>query len=368
MGLGRRMLHKSVRRVTPRPLRGVTHPVRKLEHKVTPRPIRRITRAGNTITHPLGALENKAIGTVLGAGGGRRRRTGSQRRSAPAGASDGQRASRTDRAAEAADSQQQLNRLLTSGRQRFPAACQPVLIAPRPVDPGRHTKQEWARRKGEAHFWQRARRRQLRLEAAEFGQARASELDAQAQAHHRQRQARADADWQSLTTGDPAAVVAALNAGFSGTRMSVAVIRAAGSDALLVLRLPGLEMLPARKPYTTPGGRLSAKAWTKTELNELYATLLGGELLATVRKTWASGPSLQTLRIIGSRGTLSGDAEVLFDVSVERADSEAAGDGWGEATLSGARWGLNRVGRAREIRPWVSAQQRPDTATLAGIG
>lgn len=61
----------------------------------------------------------------------------------------------------------------------------------------------------------------------------------------------------------------------------------AGGEAALTVWLPGIDVLPEKKAHVTPSGRLSTKAWTKTEQNEMYANLLGGHLLATIREAWA---------------------------------------------------------------------------------
>ena len=65
MGLGRRIVRKSVRRVTPRPVRKAMHPARTVRKAVTPRPVRQASRAVYTVRHPVGAAENKAIGAAL---------------------------------------------------------------------------------------------------------------------------------------------------------------------------------------------------------------------------------------------------------------------------------------------------------------
>jgi hypothetical protein len=68
MGLGRRIVRKSVRRVTPRPVRKAMHPARTVRNTVTPRPVKQASRAVYTVRHPVGAAENKAIGAALYAG------------------------------------------------------------------------------------------------------------------------------------------------------------------------------------------------------------------------------------------------------------------------------------------------------------
>lgn len=71
MGIGRRVVRKTVRKVTPRPVRQAMHPARTVKNAVTPRPVKQVSRAAYTVRHPVGAAENKVIGAALN--GGRRR-------------------------------------------------------------------------------------------------------------------------------------------------------------------------------------------------------------------------------------------------------------------------------------------------------
>jgi hypothetical protein len=75
MGFARRFARKSVRKVTPRPVRQAMHPARTVRNAVTPRPVKQVSRAAYTVRHPVGAAENKVIGAALN-GGRRRRRRG----------------------------------------------------------------------------------------------------------------------------------------------------------------------------------------------------------------------------------------------------------------------------------------------------
>jgi DNA segregation ATPase FtsK/SpoIIIE, S-DNA-T family len=72
MGLGRRLVRKTVRKAVPRRVGKAMHPVRSAKYAVTPRPVRQLSRAGYAVRNPVGAAENKIIGAVLEAGSGRR--------------------------------------------------------------------------------------------------------------------------------------------------------------------------------------------------------------------------------------------------------------------------------------------------------
>lgn len=69
---------------------------------------------------------------------------------------------------------------------------------------------------------------------------------------------------------------------------------------------------------------MSSKAWTTTEFNDVYASLLGAHLLATVRETWATAPSLVRLKVTGARRGPNGAEERLFTVNVTKALGAAA--------------------------------------------
>ena len=75
MGFARRVVRKSVRKATPRPVRQAIHPARTVKNKVTPRPVRQVGRVAYTATHPVAAAENKMIGAALNGNHRRKRRS-----------------------------------------------------------------------------------------------------------------------------------------------------------------------------------------------------------------------------------------------------------------------------------------------------
>jgi hypothetical protein len=290
-------------------------------------------------------------------------------------------------------------------RQRFTEA-QPIVIPdPEPVDPTSFWEKEWAKRNGEVRFWQRARRTRLRAEVTEHAHRQAADAFAHARDEHRKQQAVADGWWDALTRGESSVLIAALNAAFADNPAPAIVVEASGSDAVVALALPGEAVLPEKQAHVTPTGRLSSKAWTKTEFNKVYAELLGAHLLATIREAWSVAPSLDHLRVIGFRdddqssppdlpeesGARLGDpdsmpsrvaealrevaraldsrtavvgVEIVFDVDVSRTDGEWDDDGWGDVVLDRAPLGLNLLGRAHEVHAWPRAQLRVDTIEL----
>jgi hypothetical protein len=348
-------MRKTVRRATPRSVRRAMHPVRTAKRAVTPRPIRQVNRAVYTITNPLGAAENKLIGAALGSGrrrrGSGRTRTTAARRAQPSRTTNTTVSGTGARAAEGAASHRQLAGLMAVQRERFAPAQRLVVPDPPSVDARPFEKQEWTRLKRGAHVWQRAARKRLRHATAEHGQRHAADVYSQACAQQRARQVEADTWWHSLLDGQPAVLRAALEAAFADNPAPVTVTGADGQEATFTLFLPGLDVLPEKKAHLTPTGRLSTKAWTKTERNDVYAELLGAHLLATIRETWAVAPSLRRVRITGVRHGDTAD-DLLFDVTVAHDTSQWDDDAAGSIVLQTAERGLNRTGRAHEVRTW----------------
>ena len=373
MGFARRVVRKSVRKATPRSVQRATHPVRTLKSAATPRPVRQVSRAVYTVTNPLGAAENKFIGAVLGGNGSRRGSGGRPSMRGVSVAAD-QGVSVSDlravesasavRAAEAVAVQDRSAQLMAVQRERFADARRLVIPDPKHVDPGPEWTREWARRKGDVRFWDRACRKQLRLEVNEHARAHAAEVFVEAQAEQRAQQGRADAWWEALNQGDPAVLTAALKAAFADNSAPVAVIEASGSNAVLMVLLPRPDELPKKRGNLVPSGQISNKPWMNTKFNDAYAELVGAHLLATARETWACAPSLTTLRIVGARKRVGIGAEILFDVDTERAQGLWSTDNLGETILQHSEWGLNRTGLTNEVRPWPGDQLRRDAPGL----
>ena len=365
MGFARRMVRKSVRKATPRAVRQVAHPVRTMKSAVTPRPVKQLSRAVYTVTNPLGAAQNAVIDAVLNpprpsgrrSGGMARARTATHH-AAPATVTVGGGV----RAAEALESCDRIAALMAVQRQRFDPAARPVIPAPAAVEPTQFYVEEWAAASQLAEhrkirFWQRARRQLLKADVGARTIARAQEANTAQAADHAARQAEADRWWTALNRGDKDVVTAALTAAFADNPAPVVGFDVDGDEAGLIVLLPGIDVLPDRQAHVTPTGRLSSKAWTKTDLQETYAGLLGAHLLATIRETWAVAPSLTKLRVIGMRR--ADPLDVLFDVDVDRGEA-MTDDRAGDRLLAGAQWGLHRTGRTQEVSGWPAEALRPD--------
>lgn len=147
-------------------------------------------------------------------------------------------------------------------------------------------------------------------------------------------------------------VEAALEAALADNSARALVISGEKEDTHLAIYLPGIDVFPEKRANITPTGRLSSKVWTKGEINEAYAELIGAHLVALCRETWAVCPSIEGARITGLIENYTLADGLLFDVDCNRASEGWADDGWGYRVLEEAKWGLNRVSRSREIKAW----------------
>jgi hypothetical protein len=362
MGLGRKL----IRRATPRTVRHVIHPVRTVKRKATPRSIRRVSRGINVVTNPVGAAESAIIF------GRSRRHTAPMRTRrmrparAPRVSSEVTPSGLGTCAPGVLTSHHNRATLFTFGSESFSPIQKQLPEPPIPVDHQPFTEKEWSRRKRETSFWRPAKRRQVKDEVAATGREQAEAEFARATETFHQRQAEVDEWWTALHRGDPKVLKSALEAAYADNPARVVVVQASATQALLCIVAPWPDVLPEKKSHVTPTGRDSERAWTKTEFNQTYASILGGNLLGTIRETWATAPTLSTLRIFCIRG-FPDDAlsEVLFDVEVSKSQLDWGNDATGDSILADlTQFGLHRVGRAHEVLAWPREQLRPDLATL----
>ena len=360
MGFARRIVRKSVRKATPRTVRKAMHPVRTATNAITPRPIKKASRAIYTVTNPLGAAENALIGAALYPGrGSRRSRSPAGSRSVASRPFAAGPSPTETRRAEGLASQDALSNLMTMQREKFAVSSHPQIGPPALLDPTPFMRTDWLIRRKEVKLWDRKGRREIRTLIANTAQAHVRRQHQWALRAIARQQAEADAWWAALQRGNGPELCSVLLAAFSDNPAPVTVLEAEADHGVFLLHLPQISVLPSRKPHVTPGGKVSTKAWTKTELNQVYVELLGGHLLATLREAWAVGPSLRLLRVIGLRGTTATQPEFLFDIHCERS-SNWASDVAGYRALEGTDGGLRRAGRTREVTAWSPDKQPPE--------
>ena len=364
MGFARRVVRKSVRRATPRSVRRAANPIRTVKNAVTPRPIKQASRAIYTVTNPIGAAENALIGAALYSRNSTYRSSSTTSRRVTTGPTATER-----RSTEGAAAYSALEQLMLVGREKFTPLPRPVITVPSPIGADAIVRSEWRARRNEVRIWDRSGRVELRKIITQSAHAYAAAYGQWALRATARQQEVADDWWQSLLDGQAAVLASVLATAFSDNPAPVAIAEAQGSRAVLLLRLPSKSVLPDRKAHVTPNGQLSTKAWTKTELNQVYAQLLAIHLLATLRESWAVAPSLRSIRVIGLGGPGTSE-DLIFDVTCTRDDPQTEledGDGSRiEAWLAGREVGLRRAGRTREVASWPLSAYPPELAGLLG--
>jgi hypothetical protein len=342
------------------------HPVRTVKYAVTPRPVQQLKRAVFTATNPLGSAENALIDAAFNSG---RRRGGSSpaRSTGTASRQPSHPTASQVRADEAAQVRDQFADLMVVQRERFAPSKRPDIPPPVRPDPREFEEQGWTLRQRDSRWWQRSRRRAIRAEVTTAAQARVDELYAEAARRAAEEQLRANAWWDALSAGDPDVTRAALAAAFADNPAPVRIIDVAGAAATVAVRLPDSSVLPDRKPYLTPSGKLTTKAWTQTDFNDAYADLIAAHLLATLRETWAVAPSIRQARVIGVREAQP-PSQVLFDVTASRGDGSWEDDAYGRALLDAAPCGLHRGGRTRAVAAWPADQLDADVTAWVQAG
>lgn len=356
------------------------HPVRTTKNAITPRSVKQLSRAAYTVRNPLGAAENALIGSVLNAGGGRRRSTGSRDRSGSAR----QPASSREvfvgtgvRAGEALESVDRIASLMAVQRDRFGPVVMPQVPDPIPPDQLAMQKALWnGLGPARPSFWKRKERRQVRERLAEQAADDAHEHHQAALAAAANDRARADEWWTELHAGDPATVTAALTAAFADNVAPTVVLDAGRSKARILLLLPEVDVLGPKQAHVTPSGRLSSRNWPKADLHDAYAALLGAHVLATARETWAVAPSVDRAQVIGVRpaspqskpAVVAGGLEVLFDVLLDRSDPRWNDDDYSYDVFTDQAHGLRRTGKTFAVSAWPTADLPPKTVTAARRG
>ena len=88
---------------------------------------------------------------------------------------------------------------------------------------------------------------------------------------------------------------------FAG-RDQVRVAGVYGDDVGLVVRVPSPEVVPDRKPATTPAGAPTLHQVTKTERNEWYAHVVAAHVLLAAKEAFVHAPGLDGARVLAVDG------------------------------------------------------------------
>lgn len=261
----------------------------------------------------------------------------------------------------------------TLHRHVFPDAVRPE--APAPQQPGRAALEAEARTAAYAGvpWWRLSARAAARRRARSVAQQHVTRLRDEAQARRDRLQDELDARWRALLGNDPDEVLAALARAFEGNEAPVAPVGAAGDEVVLVVLVPGPDVLPDRYPTTTETGSLSLQRPTPTTVAGWYRQLVAGHAVVAAREAFAVCPGLRAARVV-----------VLRDEGVDGYGGPRArpvlATRFAREALSGIRWetvtawdvvedaGTETLtkerGAARELQP-LDLEHEPDLVAVA---
>ena len=208
-------------------------------------------------------------------------------------------------------------------------------------------------------FWDREGRKRATAVAEVEALAEVTRLQHEYTERPRQWQSQLDDAWRALGSNDADMVLAALAAAYEDNEAPAAAVGVTGDEVSIVVSVPRADdAVPARRPTTTAAGNLSLKKLTKRETAEIYASLVSGHILATVKESFAVARGLQSARVIAVRpsGVLRrSKVEVVLGTRLRR--DQLDGIPWGTTdamdVLTECDSGLlvQLKGAARELQP-----------------
>jgi hypothetical protein len=262
--------------------------------------------------------------------------------------------------------------ILSVHRADFPPAERPFAVSPslpsvEDLYP-EHEKQALAgigalklRKRGEAKARARA--------AAEAHRER---LRTEGVAAHDQEQRDLDEWWAQLLANEPSVLLEALDDAFEDNERPAAAVGVHGDEVAVVVLAPDLSAVPEKWPEVTPAGNPSMKALTKTRRIGLYNELVLGEVLVTIRETFAVAPGVQSVRAVlvrRGRPDAYGKDHVDCLVAARFKRSALAGVQWKTAGASTIFNGVSteklfrQVGAVKELAP-LDLTEEPDLRAL----
>jgi hypothetical protein len=173
-------------------------------------------------------------------------------------------------------------RLLRAHRASFPSPRPPT-----PVSTGDVEAQLASEALADLGWWQWRKRRGAQALAATRAPLVAAE-------RHRIATVR----YAAMKDGNPTAVMEALESTFEGNARPAAPIDCQDDSAAVLLLFDPVAAVPARTPSLTPSGRLTLQERTETKRHRLYIAALASTVLATVKETLATCPTLRSVRVL----------------------------------------------------------------------
>jgi len=253
------------------------------------------------------------------------------------------------------------------------APAQPRFAPPPPIVdvPGivaKHSKEA----KGATSVFSRATRKAALDEAKRRADAEVAHVNAHYETERQGWQAQLDEQWAALNQNDPDTVLVMLTEAFEDNDAAAAAVGVDGAEVTIVVVVPAASSIPDRKPSTTAAGNLTLKKLTKSETADMYKHLVCGNVLVTLKETFAVAPAITNARVVALRATPP-DAygkvkpEVMLAARFERNSLD--GIQWAEADAvqvvndASSELVFIQKGAVKEIVP-VDLSGEPDLASV----
>jgi hypothetical protein len=182
-----------------------------------------------------------------------------------------------------------------------------------------------------------------------------------------------DRQWQLLCSNDPDTVLQTLAEAFEDNEAASAAVGIEDGEVSLVLLVPPANhVVPDQMPGRTAAGNLSLKKITQAARADFYKQFVCGQILVTLRETFAVAPGLTSARVVVLRNDgrdVYGKLAIpcLAAVNVTRAALQ--GVHWDEADavdiLNAVAHEIliNQTGRSKELTP-INLTAETDIAAL----
>lgn len=282
---------------------------------------------------------------------------------------------RAEKAAEGQRLQRQLDAIATIHRADFPPAQRPLAPTPPPVDRAALLAGHRRRAKNATSVFRRSARTAAYAQAARDAERQARELEATWREEQTAWQAQLDKEWALLRDNDPDTVLNVLTQAFEDNEAAAAAVGVVGAELTAIVVVPPPAVLPDRRPTLTPAGNLSLKKLTKRESSDLYKTLVCGDILVTIKESFAVAPSLTSIKAVAVRPTATatlGGMRTEVMVAAEFQKSRVQGFRWDCADpvqaleeVAEAHILLSR-GATRELVP-IDLDKNPELAEVAKV-
>jgi len=314
-----------------------------------------------------------SAGSGRRSGGGGRSTTSAQVAYQRQLAAQQQAAAQGEKAALAQQLADAFLRILALHQVEFPPAQRP--LAPEPAAPDRAAIYAHYEKQALAGIGilKRAERTAAKRRAAAWTDAEFSRQWQSLKEQQAQWQLALDQQWHLLCGNEPDVVLQALAEAFEDNEAASAAVGVDGAEVSLVLLVPpASQAIPEQMPSRTAAGNLSLKKITQAARADFYKQFVCGQILVTIRETFAVAPGLASARVVALRNDgrdIYGQPTMPCLAAVNITRQALQGVRWNDANAvdilnTVAREKLvNLTGRSKDLAP-VELVTEPDIAAL----